>query len=238
MRELEHFPNLVAMFFARAGAERRPALPLGQEAGRVAARSAGARPPTRSARSPPGSRRSGSSRATWSILVSENRPEWCIADLAIMAAGCVTVPAYTTNTERDHQHILDDSGARAVIVSTQKLARPLLPAAIRSSNCEHVIGIEPLPGGQSGNVGFHDWQALIAADPPDVAACTAAAAAVTRDDLACLIYTSGTGGAPRGVMQHHGAILHNVEGCVRRHRRGFRGGRGSVPLLPSAEPRL
>ena len=39
------------------------------------------------------------------MLVSENRPEWCIADLAIMAAGCVTVPAYTTNTERDHQHI-------------------------------------------------------------------------------------------------------------------------------------
>ena len=74
-----------------------------------------------------------------------------------MAAGCVTVPTYTTNTERDHQHILDDSGARAVIVSTQKLARPLLPAAIRSSNCEHVIGIEALPGGQSGNVGFHDW---------------------------------------------------------------------------------
>ncbi|HEX8064164.1 MAG TPA: long-chain fatty acid--CoA ligase, partial [Allosphingosinicella sp.] len=137
-----------------------------------------------------------------------------IADLAIMTAGCVTVPAYTTNTERDHQHILDDSGARAVIVSTQKLARPLLPAAIRSNNCEHVIGIEALPGGQSGNVGFHDWTALIAAHPPDVAGCTEAAARVKRDDLACLIYTSGTGGAPRGVMQHHGAILHNVEGCV------------------------
>ena len=57
-------------------------------------------------------------------LVSENRPEWCIADLAIMAAGCVTVPAYTTNTERDHVHILDNSGARAVIVSTEKLLRP------------------------------------------------------------------------------------------------------------------
>ncbi len=78
------------------------------------------------------------------MLVSENRPEWLIADLAIMAAGCVTVPTYITNTERDHQHILDDSGARAVIVSTQKLARTLLPAAIRAIGCEHVIGIEPL----------------------------------------------------------------------------------------------
>jgi long-chain acyl-CoA synthetase len=58
------------------------------------------------------------------MLVSENRPEWLISDLAIMAAGCVTVPTYSTNTERDHQHILDDSGARAVIVSTAKLARP------------------------------------------------------------------------------------------------------------------
>src|SRR5918998_1488756 len=87
-------------------------------------------------------------------------------------------PAYTTNTERDHQHILDDSGARAVIVSTQKLARPLLPAAIRSSNCEHVIGIEALPGGQSGNVGFHDWSALASAREPDVAATAAASAAV------------------------------------------------------------
>ena len=51
------------------------------------------------------------------MLVSENRPEWCLADLAIMAAGCVTVPAYTTNTERDHLHVLENSGARAVVVS-------------------------------------------------------------------------------------------------------------------------
>ena len=57
------------------------------------------------------------------MLVSENRPEWLIADLGIMAAGCVTVPAYTTNTTRDHTHILGNSGAKAVIVSNQKLAK-------------------------------------------------------------------------------------------------------------------
>ena len=56
-------------------------------------------------------------------LVSENRPEWLISDLAIMAAGCVTVPTYTTNTVRDHSHILENSGARAVMVSNQKLAK-------------------------------------------------------------------------------------------------------------------
>ena len=70
------------------------------------------------------------------MLVSENRPEWCLSDLGIMAAGCVTVPAYTTNTERDHLHILENSGARAVIVSDEKLAKPLLPAMLRSDVAE------------------------------------------------------------------------------------------------------
>src|SRR6188508_1073307 len=82
------------------------------------------------------------------VLVAENCPEWAIADLAIMAAGCITTPAYTTNTERDHAHVLQDSGAKAVIVSTRKLAKPLLPAMIRSGLAEHVIGIEPLRAAQ------------------------------------------------------------------------------------------
>ena len=76
------------------------------------------------------------------VLVSENRPEWCIADLAIMAAGAITVPAYTTNTTADHAHILTNSGARAVIVSGPKLAALVLPAAAASDNCRTVIGID------------------------------------------------------------------------------------------------
>ncbi|MFL6857561.1 MAG: AMP-dependent synthetase/ligase [Allosphingosinicella sp.] len=214
MRGLEPFPNLVTMFFARA-AEKGDAPFLWAKLDKawrpISWREAAERVASLAA----ALKTLGLRRGDMVMLVSENRPEWCIADLAIMAAGCVTVPAYTTNTERDHQHIIDDSGARAVIVSTQKLARPLLPAAQRSSGCEHVIAIEPLPGGQMGNVEYHDWAALIASEPPDVAACAAAAAAdFGRGDLACLIYTSGTGGAPRGVMLHHGAILHNVEGCI------------------------
>ncbi|MBA4756036.1 MAG: long-chain fatty acid--CoA ligase [Sphingobium sp.] len=144
------------------------------------------------------------------MLVSENRPEFCIADLAIMAAGCITVPTYTTNTTRDHQHILTDSGARAVIVSTAKLAQALMPAVVRSQ-ASFVIGMEPLRGAQ-GQATCHLWDDLIAAHPTDVAACAAAQTA-TRQDQACIIYTSGTGGAPRGVMQHHGAILLNAEGA-------------------------
>ncbi len=146
------------------------------------------------------------------MLVSENRPEWCIADLAIMAAGCVTVPTYTTNTERDHQHILDNSASRAIIVSTAKLAETLMPAAVRSSQAEFIIGMEPLRVAQTGQLAIHDWSDLVQGTDADVAALAEAMEDVGRDDLACLIYTSGTGGAPRGVMQHHGAILHNVEG--------------------------
>jgi long-chain acyl-CoA synthetase len=147
------------------------------------------------------------------VLVGENRPEWCIADLAIMAAGCVTVPTYTTNTERDYHHIVENSGAKAAIVSTPKLAKTLLPAMYRSTNCKTVIGIEPLRIGQSAGVDVHDWAELLAAHPGDVAAVRARATKLKRPDLACIIYTSGTGGAPRGVMQHHGAILCNLAGC-------------------------
>jgi len=90
-------------------------------------------------------------------LVSENRPEWCLADLAIMAAGCITVPAYTTNTERDHLHILENADVRAVIVSDAKLAKPLLPAVVRSGLPAHVIAMEPLHQQQAIGAGFHEW---------------------------------------------------------------------------------
>jgi long-chain acyl-CoA synthetase len=149
------------------------------------------------------------------VLVSENRPEWCIADLAIMAAGCVTVPAYVTNTERDHQHILDNSGARAVIVSTAKLVKPLIPALMASGIAEHVIGIDDLQRYQAGSFEFHDWASMLEGDATLArAAVEARMANVGRDELACIIYTSGTGGAPRGVMQHHGAILCNIDGSA------------------------
>ncbi len=147
------------------------------------------------------------------MLVSENRPEWCIADLGIMAAGCVTVPTYITNTQRDHQHILDNSGARAVIVSTAKLARDLMPAVTRSE-ARAVITMEPLRVGQQGDVAIRDWAAMVGGGAAHLADAVDRAASVARGDLACLIYTSGTGGAPRGVMQHHGAILHNAAGAA------------------------
>jgi long-chain acyl-CoA synthetase len=155
------------------------------------------------------------------MLVSENRPEWCIADLGIMAAGCVTVPTYVTNLERDHQHILDNSQSRAVIVSTAKLAQNLMPAVIRSSDCEFVIGMESLKVAQKGDHSLHHWADMVQGTDADVAALCKESVEVSRDDIACLIYTSGTGGAPRGVMQHHGAILCNVDGAAEILRDDF-----------------
>ena len=148
-------------------------------------------------------------------LVSENRPEWCIADLAIMAAGCITVPTYTTNTRRDHAHILDNSGARAVFVSNEKLLAPVVGAIGQTGLVEHVIGIDDLHRKQSGSFEYHDWKALITGDAAAArAAVNDRISRIERSETACLIYTSGTGGAPRGVMQHHGAILCNVSGAA------------------------
>ena len=148
------------------------------------------------------------------VIVSENRPEWAIADLAIMAAGCITTPAYTTNTEGDHCHILDDSHARAVMVSGAKLAKPLFPALFKTGHARQVIAFDEMPASQSGAFDLHQWADLTTGDA-DAArlAVEARLAPVTRDDIACIIYTSGTSGAPRGVMLHHGAILHNMAGA-------------------------
>jgi long-chain acyl-CoA synthetase len=160
-------------------------------------------------------RRIGLNEGDRVALISENRPEWCIADIAIMAAGCISVPTYITNTERDHAHILDNSGARAVIVSTQKLLVPVVGAIARTGLVDHVIGIEDLHRQQAGSFEYHSWGDMIAGDAAAArAAVDARIAEITRDDTACLIYTSGTGGAPRGVMQHHGAILCNVAGAA------------------------
>jgi long-chain acyl-CoA synthetase len=210
-RTLEHFPNLVTMFFTRAR-ERGDAPFLWVKRDGIWVATSWAEAARQVASLAAGLKSLGLKRGDRVMLVAENRPEWCISDLGIMAAGCVTVPTYTTNTERDHTHIIENSGACAIIVSTDKLAKTLLPAVLRSNQAQTVIGIDPMRA-PSGSVDFHDWRQLIADHPTDPEAA-AAEATFQRSDLACIIYTSGTGGAPRGVMQHHGAILHNAKGCA------------------------
>jgi long-chain acyl-CoA synthetase len=212
-RQLERFDNLLTLFLTRAAekgdtpflwakrdGEWRP-ISWSEAARQVASLAASLK-------------RIGLQPGDRVALVSENRPEWLISDLAIMAAGCVTVPTYTTNTERDHSHVLGNSGARAVIVSNQKLARNLIPAVITSAECHHVIAMDPLRSGQAPDwVTCHSWQKLASAEA-SIDDMKAAVAGIQRDELACIIYTSGTGGAPRGVQQHHGAILQNVEAAI------------------------
>ena len=208
MKQLEHFPNLVAMFAARVRAKGDKPF-LWHKADGVWHPTSWAEAARQVVSLAAALKALGMKKGDRVMLVSENRPEWCISDLAIMAAGCVTVPTYTTNTERDHQHILENSGACAVIVSTAKLAKTLLPAVLKSNQGQLVIGMEEMRF--PATVENHDWHQLIAAHPADE---TQLMLDADRDDLACIIYTSGTGGAPRGVMQHHGAILHNVAGCT------------------------
>ena len=212
-RQLEHFDNLVAMFLMRAEEKGDEPFLWAKREGewRSISWTEAARQVAALAES---LKRIGLHPGDRVCLVSENRPEWLIADLAIMAAGCVTVPTYTTNTERDHAHILGNSGARAVIVSNQKLAKNLVPAVLTSTECHHVIGMEDFRSGQVPDwVSCHSWVKLTAGDA-DVASLKQQVAGVGRRDLACIIYTSGTGGAPRGVQLHHGSLLHNCEGAT------------------------
>jgi long-chain acyl-CoA synthetase len=148
-------------------------------------------------------------------LIAENRPEWTIADLAIMTAGAITVPAYTTHTAEDFRHVLANSGARGVIVSTASLANRVMPAADQVSTIASIITIEPLTRGQLSHAEIYLWDDVMArgaALPDEVASWVKA---IGRDDIACLIYTSGTGGVPKGVMTTHANILANCYGAFR-----------------------
>ncbi|MFM2256313.1 MAG: hypothetical protein RIQ28_160 [Pseudomonadota bacterium] len=218
--DFESIPNLVSMFLSRAALRGdRPF--LGYKDGSEWRTISWAETARRVAGLAKNLKAMGLKKGDRVMLVSENRPEWCIADLGIMAAGCVTVPTYITNTERDHQHILDNSQSRAVIVSTAKLGQMLMPAVIRSSECEFVIGMESLKVSQAGDQKYRDWADMVQGSDADVAELTEEMAKVGRDELACIIYTSGTGGAPRGVMLHHGSIICNVDGAAQVLREDF-----------------
>ncbi len=146
------------------------------------------------------------------VLVSENRPLWLVADVAIMSVGAITVPAYVTNTPEDHLHILRDSGAKGAIVSTRRLAEGLLPAALEADEMEFVAALDPPDAGDDLRVDVLSLGDLLERGLAGAENIVEMARQWKRSDTACIIYTSGTGGAPKGVMLHHGAILHNCAG--------------------------
>jgi long-chain acyl-CoA synthetase len=207
-------PNLAAMFFEWASRRGdRPFLWVKRDGayGSLSWREAAAQV-TALARS---LRALGVKRGDRVGLVSENRPEWMIADLAIMAAGAITVPAYTTHTVDDHRHVLGNSGARAVIVSTVALAHRVMPAADQVSTVTSIITIEPVRSGQLSNAEVFSWDEVMAQGAALADDVSEWVAATQRQDVACLIYTSGTGGVPKGVMTTHGNIFANCYGAYR-----------------------
>ncbi len=210
--DYSHWRNLVAMFYELAAQKGDRPFLWAKRDGRYEPRSwrAAAEEVTALAR---GLKALGIKPGERVGLVSENRPRWMIADFAIMAAGAITVPAYVTNTVDDHRHVLANSGVRAVIVSTSALAHRVIPAADQVTTLENIITMEPIVTGQVSHAEIHTWNEVVERGksvPDDIAAT---AARIGRDDTACLIYTSGTGGVPRGVMLSHANILANCRGA-------------------------
>ena len=148
------------------------------------------------------------------VILSENRPEWQIADLAIMSIGGITVPAYTTSTTSDYKHIINHSEARCIIVSSNDLALKAIPATL-NSKCKNVILIDEDKKKFDEPLYFTNWNDLIEQnnDSTNDNDLEENIKSQKRTDTACIIYTSGTGGSPKGVMLSHGAMLINCSGA-------------------------
>jgi long-chain acyl-CoA synthetase len=155
-------------------------------------------------------RQAGVSAGDRVFICSENRPEYLIAETALLAIRAVPLPAYVTNTVDDHAHLLRDSGARAAIVSSSGIGQRVIEAA--GGVLDLLVVIDDDPPASAAQV--VRWADLVddARSPDDIAA---EAETIPPTALACLIYTSGTGGAPRGVMLPHRCILSNCGGASR-----------------------
>ena len=145
------------------------------------------------------------------LLVSENRPEWLISDIAIMLAGGITVPSYITYTEKDYEFIIDDCEPTIIIVSNQILFNKLKDVIPKKKFIKKIVlfdeikknilsdQIIELKNILSSTLNFDENNPIID---------------LNRKDPACIIYTSGTGGNPKGVVLSHGGILSNCEGAI------------------------
>jgi long-chain acyl-CoA synthetase len=158
-------------------------------------------------------------------ILSENRPEWTVADFACLLIGAVVVPVYTTLTGEQTAYILQDSGARAVFVSTEK--QLLKVQSIQDQTAvERIIVMDAAETAHAVQM-----QRLMQDGPKERdPQFDADARAVKPDDLATIIYTSGTTGTPKGAMLTHGNMASNIAYSLS----GFdvRGGEISISFLP------
>jgi long-chain acyl-CoA synthetase len=148
-------------------------------------------------------------------ILSENRPEWAIADYACLTARCTDVPIYPTLPARQIEYILRDSGAVALVVSSAAQLEKVLAIRERLPGLRHIVTLDAVGAGQEGVLGLDELlrcgRAAVARQPEWRTHALAASPA----DLATLIYTSGTTGEPKGVMLTHGNIASNVTTCCR-----------------------
>ena len=139
------------------------------------------------------------------ILLSENRPEWLISDIAIMNAGGVTVPLFTTYSEKDYEYIINDCNPKICIVSNNiqlKKIDKFISDKIKVLSIENIN--DQIDSIENIFERFSKEKTL------DHLSFNQN---IERKDLACIIYTSGTTGNPKGVMLSHGGILSNCEGA-------------------------
>ena len=142
------------------------------------------------------------------LLISENRPEWLISDMAIMLAKGVTVPAYTTYSERDYEYLIDDCKPSVIFVSDEIQYKKIKDIIKKKTFIKKIISFENFLN--SDNL---IWVKKIF-EKKVFKEKNLLNLEIKRKDLACIIYTSGTQGDPKGVMLSHGGILSNCEGSI------------------------
>ena len=143
------------------------------------------------------------------LLVSENRPEWLISDLSIMLSGGITVPAYTTYTERDYEYIIDDCTPSILIISDKTLYSKIKTIIPKKKFIKKIIFFESIDDFDSTfHLNIDEIFEKKISSSKDFFNLD-----IQRKDIACIIYTSGTQGNPKGVMLSHGGILNNCEGA-------------------------
>ena len=143
------------------------------------------------------------------LLVSENRPEWMASDIAIMSNKLISVPNYTTYTSRDFEHILNDCQPAGLIVSNKNLLQTILTASEKVKyNFKFILCFDNFEDNSISNLVFlKDLLVINDNNHRDKIK------EIKRADPACIIYTSGTQGLPKGVILSHGGILSNCEGA-------------------------
>ena len=143
------------------------------------------------------------------LLISENRPEWFITDIAIMLSDGITVPAYTTYSEKDYNYIIDDCTPSIIFVSNIEQFNKLKNIINKKKFVKKIFSFENLHSTEIDYINLENLIFNSSAKTVKIFQSTA-----LRKDPSCIIYTSGTQGNPKGVILSHGGILSNCEGAI------------------------